>query len=95
MFFSHRAATLEQRSLAKKGHGMNRMTRFAKSVAMLYVDGFRNMKVGKKLWLLITIKLFVMFAVLKVFFFPNVLKENFSSDAERAEYILNSMIEGE
>jgi hypothetical protein len=70
---------------------MQRMTRFARGVAMLYIDGFRNMKVGKKLWLLIAVKLFVMFAVLKVFFFPNVLKENFSSDAERAAYILESM----
>lgn len=73
---------------------MNRIGRFAKGALMLYVDGFRNMKVGKKLWLLIAVKLFVMFAVLKVFFFPNFLKENFSSDAERAEYILNSMTEG-
>jgi len=73
---------------------MNTMRRFAKSVVMLYVDGFRNMKVGKKLWLLIAIKLFVMFAVLKVFFFPNFLKENFSSDEARAEYILNTMTKG-
>lgn len=73
---------------------MNTMRRFALSVIMLYVDGFRTMKVGKKLWLLIAIKLFVMFAVLKVFFFPNFLKENFSSDAERAEYILNTMTQG-
>lgn len=70
---------------------MEQVSRFAKGALMLYVDGFRNMKVGKKLWLLIAIKLFVMFAVLKVFFFPNVLKENFSSDAERAEYVLGTM----
>ena len=29
----------------------------------LYVDGFRNMTVGRKLWLLIIIKLFIFFAV--------------------------------
>lgn len=28
-----------------------------------YVDGFRSMKVGKKLWKLIVIKLLVMFAL--------------------------------
>lgn len=70
---------------------MNRAKRFAMGAVMLYIDGFKNMKVGKKLWLLIAIKLFVMFAVLKVFFFPNILKENFTSDAERADYILETM----
>ena len=37
----------------------------------LYVDGFRNMTIGKSLWLLIIIKLFLIFVVLKLFFFPN------------------------
>lgn len=41
----------------------------------LYYDGFRNMTIGKKLWAVILIKLFIMFAILKVFFFPNFLKE--------------------
>ena len=40
----------------------------------LYYDGFRSMTLGKKLWLVIFIKLFIMFAILKVFFFPNFLK---------------------
>ena len=34
----------------------------------LYADGFRNMTIGKTLWTVILIKLFVIFAVLKVFF---------------------------
>ena len=70
---------------------MSWVRRYTRGFVMLYIDGFRNMKVGKKLWLLIAIKLFVMFAVLKLFFFPNVLKENFSSDKERAEYVLATM----
>ena len=40
----------------------------------LYADGFRNMTIGKTLWTVILIKLFVIFAVLKVFFFPDFLK---------------------
>lgn len=40
----------------------------------LYVDGFRSMTLGKTLWAVILIKLFIMFAVLKVFFFPNFIK---------------------
>ena len=40
----------------------------------LYYDGFRHMTIGKTLWIVILIKLFIMFAVLKVFFFPNYIK---------------------
>lgn len=40
-----------------------------KNVYYFYRDGFRNMKVGKTLWLIIAIKLFIMFAILKIFFF--------------------------
>jgi len=46
----------------------------------LYYDGFRNMKLGKTLWLIILVKLIIMFLVLKVFFFPNFLKEKAPHD---------------
>lgn len=55
-----------------------------------YRDGFRRMQVGKKLWAIIFIKLFIMFAVLKVFFFPNYLKTNFTTDHERAGHVLSN-----
>ncbi|NDV66728.1 DUF4492 domain-containing protein [Bacteroides sp. 224] len=38
-----------------------------------YAEGFRSMTLGRTLWLIILVKLFIMFAVLKVFFFPNFL----------------------
>ncbi len=41
-----------------------------KKVFRFYVDGFRSMTVGKTLWAIILVKLFIMFAVLKLFFFP-------------------------
>lgn len=62
----------------------------SKALAM-YVDGFRNMTVGRKLWLLIFIKLIVLFLVLKVFFFPDLLSVNFSSDAERADAVRSAL----
>ena len=58
----------------------------------LYVDGFRNMTVGRKLWLLILIKLFIFFAVLKLFFFPDVLQRDYNTDSERAEAVRQSLI---
>ena len=41
----------------------------------LYVDGFRSMTLGKTLWAIILIKLFIMFVILKVFFFPSYIGE--------------------
>ena len=61
-------------------------------VVDLYVDGFRNMTVGRKLWLLIIIKLFILFAVLKLFFFPNLLQRDYNTDAERADAVRESLI---
>lgn len=55
-----------------------------RDIAMMYVDGFRNMTVGRKLWLLIMIKIIVFFAVLRLFFFPDILATRYDSDTERA-----------
>ena len=38
-----------------------------------YLEGFREMKLGKTLWLIILVKLFIMFFILRLFFFPNYL----------------------
>ena len=43
-------------------------------VVRFYVDGFRSMTLGRTLWGIILLKLFIMFAVLKAFFFPSYLK---------------------
>ncbi|MDR1121219.1 MAG: DUF4492 domain-containing protein [Dysgonamonadaceae bacterium] len=53
----------------------------------LYTDGFRQMTWGRILWMIILVKLFIMFAILKVFFFPNLLKTLFETDQERSEYV--------
>ena len=62
-----------------------------KTVYYFYYDGFTNMKTGKTLWLLIAVKLFVMFAILKWLFFPNVLQEKFQTDKQRSAYILQQL----
>lgn len=53
---------------------------FLYKVYDLYADGFRSMRLGKTLWAIILIKLFIIFAVLKIFFFPNFLKANANGD---------------
>ncbi len=56
-----------------------------------YYDGFRSMTIGKTLWLIIFIKLFIMFAVFRIFFFPNYLKSNFNNDQERSEHVIEQL----
>jgi hypothetical protein len=62
-----------------------------KLIFMLYYDGFRSMTVGKRLWLIILVKLFIMFAVFRLFFFHDFLKSNFATDKQRSEYILEQL----
>ena len=65
---------------------------FLHRVFDLYYEGFRDMRLGKTLWAIILIKLFIIFAVLKVFFFPNFLKEHAQGD--EAGYVAKQLLEG-
>jgi len=67
------------------------MTALPKQLYLFYRDGFRAMAVGKTLWKIIAIKLFIMFAVLKLFFFPNYLKANFTNEHDRAGHVLENL----
>ena len=57
----------------------------------LYYDGFRSMTLGKTLWLVILIKLFIMFFVLKLFFFPKFIKEH-SKGGDDAKFVEKEML---
>ena len=43
-----------------------------KKIIRFYIDGFRGMTWGRPLWVLIIVKLVIMFGILKVFFFQSV-----------------------
>ena len=58
----------------------------------LYVDGFRSMTVGKTLWLIIAIKLFIFFVVIKIIFFPDFLSSKSDSDEGKAQYVREQFI---
>lgn len=57
----------------------------------LYYDGFRSMTVGRQLWALIIIKLIIIFAILKVFFFPDILQRDYTTDDERAQAVRTAL----
>ncbi len=62
-----------------------------RSVVDFYVDGFKNMTVGKKLWAIIFIKVIILFFVFKLFFFPNLLQENYDNDDDRARAVATEL----
>ena len=49
------------------------------------------MRVGKTLWLIIAIKFFLFFILLKLFFFQDILQTNFSNDEDRANFVLKNL----
>jgi len=57
-----------------------------------YRDGFRGMTLGRTLWRLVGIKVLIIFAVLKLFFFPDILARNHASDEERADHVLDQLV---
>jgi hypothetical protein len=56
-----------------------------------YYDGFRSMTWGRKLWIIILVKLFIMFAILRVFFFQDFLDSRFGSDKEKSGYVIDEL----
>ncbi|MBR5074887.1 MAG: DUF4492 domain-containing protein [Bacteroidales bacterium] len=61
-----------------------------KRVYVFYRDGFKNMEVGKTLWLIILIKLAIIFLILRVFFFRPELSR-YDTDSEKAEHVIENL----
>jgi len=62
-----------------------------KPIFHFYYDGFVQMTVGKKLWLIILIKLFIIFIVFKLFFFPNFLNQKFDNQEAKSNYVIEEL----
>ena len=66
-------------------------TSFLYRVYDLYYDGFRHMTLGKTLWTVIIVKLIIMFAVVKLFFFPDFIKTN-SEKGHEADFVSQEVV---
>ncbi|NPA11558.1 MAG: DUF4492 domain-containing protein [Epsilonproteobacteria bacterium] len=59
-----------------------------KRILFFYIDGFKNLSdLGRKLWVIIIIKLVVIFVVIKAFFFPTLSSKIKSKQAQQELYI--------
>ena len=54
-------------------------------------DGFRSMTIGKTLWAVIIVKLIVIFLVLRLFFFPDVLARK-AVGGDKAEVVASELL---
>ena len=61
------------------------------SIWRFYVDGFKSMTWGRQLWLLILLKVIILFAVLRAFFFEPVLSGK--SEEQKIEHVGAQLIE--
>ena len=58
----------------------------------LYYDGFRNMpRWGRTLWLIIIIKLCIMFLVFKLWLMPNYLNSHYDSAEEKSNHVFEEL----
>ena len=75
---------MEQQKRTKKTGLPVRIFRF-------YAEGFKSMEWGRQLWAIILIKLFILFVILRLFFFPRFLNQ-FDTDSEKADYVSDELI---
>ncbi len=67
------------------------MLQMIKNIFYFYLDGFREMTIGKKLWTIIFIKLFIMFVLLRLFFFNDFLNSKFKNNQEKSKYVIEQL----
>ena len=56
-----------------------------------YREGLNSMSVGRTLWIIIAIKLIIMFLILRVFFFKPELSK-YSTDSEKADHVIENLM---
>ncbi len=65
------------------------MKRLLLNIFHFYRDGFREMTVGRTLWIIILVKLFVFFVILRLIFFPDQLAD--MTDGEKAATVMEQL----
>jgi hypothetical protein len=69
------------------------MKKALEKIVSFYLQGFRSMRLGRTLWAIILLKLLILFGVVKLFFFPDYLDTRFTTDDQKADYVLTELIQ--
>ncbi|MCM1022163.1 MAG: DUF4492 domain-containing protein [Muribaculum sp.] len=70
----------------------NRDRWWAVRIYRFYRDGFRQMTVGRQLWVMILLKVAILLFIFKIFFFPNLLQRDYDNDRERSQAVRNALV---
>ncbi|GAB6012135.1 DUF4492 domain-containing protein [Viscerimonas tarda] len=57
----------------------------------MFRDGFKSMTLGRTLWLIVIIKLAIMFLILRPFFFPDFLNSKADNQKGKADYVTEQL----
>lgn len=63
-----------------------------KNIFNFYIDGFKNMKLGKTLWKIIIIKLLVILIFLNYFIHDKTFRSEYKSDIEKTDFVFDNLI---
>ncbi|MBO7278716.1 MAG: DUF4492 domain-containing protein [Bacteroidales bacterium] len=61
-----------------------------KKIWNFYYEGIRSMTLGKTLWALVLIKLFIMFVILRIFFFKPALAD-YETEEQKSEAVIEQL----
>ena len=61
-------------------------------VYKFYAEGIKSMSVGRTLWIIVGIKLIILFVILRLFFFkPELNKYKSESESEKAQHVIENL----
>lgn len=59
-------------------------------VYKFYAEGIKSMSVGRTLWIIVGIKLIILFVILRLFFFKPELNK-YKSESEKAQHVIENL----
>ena len=64
-----------------------------KRILLFYIESYKNLtKDGKKLALIVAIKLIILFGIFKIFFFQDFLNSRYDSDKQKSDHVIEQLI---
>ncbi len=77
----------------RNGNVLDMNNNVLQRIFLFYKQGFMQMDLGRTLWVIILVKLFVIFFVLKLFFFPDVLSQKADEDEDKADIVQKELLD--
>ncbi len=63
-----------------------------KDIYSFYIEGFKNMKIGKTLWKIIFIKLILIFTLLNYVIYDKSIKSEYKNSEDKSNFVYKNLI---